>query len=129
MEHSGVSPEAVAAFCCSCQGEGTVPVGRDGRALMNAITWADMRGAARIQAHARGWLNIAGYDVRRLARWVRITGGAPSLTGNDPAAHMLLVRDAFPAVYRATYKFLNVLDYVNLRLTGRFVATYDSILT
>lgn len=129
MGHSGVSPEDVAALCCSCQGEGTVPVGRDGRALMNAITWADMRGAARIQAHARGWLNIAGYDARRLVRWVRITGGAPSLTGNDPAAHMLLVRDVFPTVYRATYKFLNVLDYMNLRLTGRFVATYDSILT
>ena len=129
LEHSGVSPEAVAAVCCSCQGEGTVPVDRDGRALMNAITWADMRGAARIRAHARGWLNFAGYDARRLLRWVRITGGAPSLTGKDPAAHMLLVRDEFPDVYRATYKFLNVLDYLNLRLTGRFVATHDSILT
>ncbi len=126
---TAVRPEAVAAVCCSCQGEGTVPVDRGGRALMNAITWADMRGASRIQAQARGWLNVEGYDVMRLMRWVRLTGGAPSLSGKDPAAHMLLVRDQFPEIYRATYKFLNVLDYLNLRLTGRFVATYDSILT
>ena len=53
----------------------------------------------------------------------------PSLTGKDPAAHMLLVREKFPEVYARTYKFLNVLDYLNLRLTGRFAATFDSILT
>ncbi|HEX9188810.1 MAG TPA: FGGY-family carbohydrate kinase [Vicinamibacteria bacterium] len=129
MAQGGVPPEAVAGVCCSCQGEGTVPVDRGGRALMNALTWADMRGAALIRAQARGWVNVAGYGARRLARWLRITGGAPALTGSDPAAHMLLVRDRFPEVYRATHKFLNVLDYVNLRLTGRFVATHDSILT
>jgi xylulokinase len=39
------------------------------------------------------------------------------------------VRDRFPEVYARTYKFLNVLDFLNLRLTGRFAATYDSILT
>ena len=53
----------------------------------------------------------------------------PSLTGKDPAAHMLLVRERFPEIYDRTYKFLNVLDYLNLRLTGRFTATFDSILT
>ena len=129
MGQGGVPPQAVAGVCCSCQGEGTVPVDGDGRALMNAITWADMRAAALIREHARGWPNVAGYDARRLLRWLRITGGAPALTGSDPSAHMLLVRDRFPEVYRATHKFLNVLDYMNLRLTGRFVATCDSILT
>ncbi len=51
------------------------------------------------------------------------------MTGKDPAAHMLLVRERFPEIYARTYKFLNVLDYLNLRLTGRFAATFDSILT
>jgi xylulokinase len=53
----------------------------------------------------------------------------PSMTGKDPAGHMLLIRDAFPAVYAATYKFLNALDFLNLRLTGEFVASADSIVT
>jgi len=42
---------------------------------------------------------------------------------------MLLIRERFPEVYARTYKFLNVLDYLNLRLTGRYAATFDSILT
>jgi len=62
-------------------------------------------------------------------RFVRLTGGMPSMTGKDPSAHMLFVRDSMPERYAQTYKFLNVLDYINLRLTGEFVATFDSILT
>ena len=53
----------------------------------------------------------------------------PSASGKDPAAHMLFIRNHYPDVYAKTYKFLNVLDYLNLRLTGVFAATYDSILT
>ncbi len=51
------------------------------------------------------------------------------MTGKDSAGHMLFIRDTRPELYARTYKFLNVLDYLNLRLTGRFVATFDSILT
>ena len=51
------------------------------------------------------------------------------MTGKDQAGHMLFIRDAQPELYANTYKFLNVLDYLSLRLTGQFVATYDSILT
>ncbi|HSD84122.1 MAG TPA: FGGY family carbohydrate kinase, partial [Anaerolineae bacterium] len=121
--------ETIKAICCSTQGEGTVPVDRAGNALMNCILWMDMRGAPYLQRRARGAINVAGVDVVKLLRWIRLTGGMPSLTGKDPAAHMLLVREKFPDVYARTYKFLNVLDYLNLRLTGRCAATFDSILT
>jgi len=121
--------EAIKAICCSTQGEGTVPVDRDGSALMNCILWMDMRGAPYLQKNARGLINVAGADAIKLLQWIRLTGGMPSLTGKDPAAHMLLVREKFPDVYEHTYKFLNVLDYLNLRLTGCLAATFDSILT
>jgi len=129
LTKTGLFPSAVAAICCSCAGEATVAVDREGRALRNAILYADTRGMQHIRRQVRGIVNAFGYDALKLVRWIRLTGGAPSLTGKDPAAHMLLVRDDFPEVYAATYKFLNVLDYMNLRLTGRFVATPDSILT
>lgn len=126
----GLAPlQAVRAVCCSTQGEGTVAVDRDGQPLMNCILWMDMRGAPYVRKNVRGALNVAGYDPLKLARWIRLTGGLPSLTGKDPSAHMLLIKEAYPEVYARTYKFLNVLDYINLRLTGRFVATVDSILT
>jgi xylulokinase len=120
---------AVRAVCCSTQGEGTVPVDRDGRELMNAVLWMDMRGAEPLRRQFGGLVNLQGASLRRVLRWIRITGGMPSMTGKDPAGHMLLIRDRFPEVYARTHKFLNVLDFMNLRLTGRFVATHDSILT
>jgi len=126
--HSGPASD-VAAVCCSTQGEGTVPVDREGRALMDCILWMDMRGAPHLRRQFGGLANLHGMSLPRIRRWTRLTGGMPSPTGKDPAAHMLLVRDAFPEVYERTYKFLNALDYLNLRLTGRFVATFDSILT
>ncbi|MGD8625028.1 MAG: FGGY-family carbohydrate kinase [Anaerolineae bacterium] len=126
----GLAPSrAIRAVCCSTQGEGTVPVDEDGQALMNCVLWMDMRGAPYLRQQARGVVNLLGVDLFKLLRWIRLTGGMPSLTGKDPAGHMLLVRERFPEVYARTYKFLNVLDYMNLRLTGRFVATFDSILT
>lgn len=126
----GVVPaSAIVAVCASTQGEGTVAVDRDGQPLGNAISWMDARGAEHVRRMASGPLRVAGYDAIKLLRWIRLAGGAPSLSGKDPAAHMLFVRDERPHVYEKTYKFLNVLDYLNLRLTGRFVATYDSILT
>ncbi len=56
-----------------------------------------------------------GLGLSSTLRWIRLTGGMPSLTGKDPAGHMLLIRDRFPEIYARTYKFLNVLDYLNLR--------------
>lgn len=126
---SGVPAHSIRAVCCSSQGEGTVAVNREGEPLHNAILWMDSRGAANLKRHARGLINIEGYALSRLLRWVRYTGGAPSVTGKDPAAHMLYIRDEFPGVYEQTYKFLNVLDFLNLKLTGRFAATVDSIAT
>ncbi len=113
----------VRAVCCSTQGEGTVPVDENGRTLGNCILWMDMRGASHLKKQL-GYLPAA-----KILRFVRLTGGMPSMTGKDPAGHMLFIRETQPELYAKTYKFLNVLDYLNLRLTGRFVATFDSILT
>ncbi|WKZ40147.1 MAG: FGGY-family carbohydrate kinase [Anaerolineales bacterium] len=119
----------VEAVCCSTQGEGTVPVDQDGNALGNCILWMDMRGAPHLKNQLGGWLNIDGISLDKILRFVHLTGGMPSTTGKDPAGHMLFLRDTQPEIYDQTYKFLNVLDYLNLRLTGRFTATFDSILT
>ena len=124
-----VNVESILAVCCSTQGEGTVAVDRDGNALMNCVMWMDMRGASHLKQITGGFPEVSGYAASKLARWIKLTGGVPSLTGKDPSAHMLFIRDEFPEIYAMTYKFLNVLDYMNLCLSGRFVATPDSILT
>ena len=49
-----VSRKAIRAVCCSTQGEGTVPVDREGNALMNCILWMDMRGAPCLGEQFKG---------------------------------------------------------------------------
>ncbi|MGC5031259.1 xylulokinase [Micromonospora sp. DT229] len=120
---------AVTTVCASTQGEGTIAVDSAGEPLTPCISWLDMRGAPHLRRQFGGFPAYQGMSVRRIARWLRLTGGMPSPTGKDPAAHMLLVRDQLPQVYARTAAFLNVLDWINLKLTGRTVATVDSILT
>jgi xylulokinase len=120
---------AVTTVCSSTQGEGTIPVDAAGLPLTDCVTWLDMRGAAHLRRQFGGFPSYGGMSVRRIARWLRLTGGMPSATGKDPAAHMLFIRDELPEVYERTATFLNVLDWINLKLTGRTVATVDSILT
>jgi xylulokinase len=59
---------------------------------------------------------------------MRLTGGAPGFAGKDPLCHILWIRRQKPDIYQQAYKFLEPKDYVNLCFTGKFAATYDSIL-
>ena len=99
----------VIAVCCSTQGEGTVAVDQAGTALGNAILWMDMRGAPYLRRQLNGWININGAGLSNVLRFVRLTGGMPSMTGKDPAAHMIFIRDAARSIRAHTHKFLNVL--------------------
>jgi xylulokinase len=121
--------DRVCAICANTQGEGTLPVTEDGTPLCNAILWMDSRGEPYLKEQMRGLVNISGYGATKLLRFLRLTGGAPSLTGKDPAGHMIYLREAQPEIFNRAHKFLNVLDYVNFKLCGRMVATYDSLLT
>ena len=126
--HSDVAKD-VFTICCSTQGEGTVAVDKQGQPLTNCILWMDMRGAKNLKRQLKGIINIDGAALSKVLYYIRLTGGMPSMTGKDPSAHMLYLRDEMPQIYAQTYRFLNVLDYINLRLTSRYAATVDSILT
>ena len=120
----------VVAVCCSTQAEGTVCVDKQGIALGRAMLWLDMRGAAAIRRRmGAGRFNLAGYHPLKLWQSIRLTGGIAALSGKDSAGHIAYICDHEPARYASTYKFLNVLDYMNMRLTGRMCATADSMLT
>ncbi len=126
INHGLVPADKVVGVCAATHGSGTVPVDRDGTCLMNAMIWLDSRGAGLMRELARGLFNVDGYDILRVPRWLRITGGAPTLAGKDPIGHILYIKRTFPDVYQRTYKFLDVVDYIDFRLTGKFVATIDT---
>ncbi len=125
---ASVSASKVAAVSVTSQWSGTVPVDADGEPLGNAIIWMDSRGAPYLDSlTAASPVRFDGYGPVRARRWVSVTGGAPSGSGKDPIAHILYLRHEQPDVYAAAATFLEPKDYLNLRLTGRVVASYDSI--
>jgi xylulokinase len=118
----------IAAVSVTTQWSGTVPVDKDGSHLMNAIIWMDCRGSEALKETLSSPIKIEGYPPLKLMNWLKLTGGAPSSSGKDPLAHILWLKRDCSEVYSRTYKFLEPKDYINLRLTGKFAATYDSIL-
>jgi xylulokinase len=127
LADSGVAPWDIVGVGCTSQWSGTVPVDDGGSAIGPAITWMDSRGARAVRETVRGALNVQGYSAPKLARWVRRTGGIPSLSGKDPVGHIHFLRQQRPDVYAAAAVFLEPVDYLNLRLTGLARASHDSI--
>ena len=123
-----VPKDDIIAVSVTTQWSGTVPVDRDGRNLMNAIIWMDSRGAEALNEVLRGPIKIGGYPPLKLMSWMKLAGGAPSLSGKDPISHILWLKKECPEIYRQSYKFLEPKDYINLRLTGKFAGSYDSML-
>jgi sugar (pentulose or hexulose) kinase len=118
-------PERVAAIGIAAQMCGVVPVDRDGAALANALIWMDTRSSAIAEKLIGGIIEIGGYGVLNLARWMRVTGGAPNPSGRDPPSKMLWLRENRPDVWACVHKLLDVKDYLVHRATGRFVTSYD----
>jgi xylulokinase len=127
LAQAAVSDEDLIGVGCTAQWSGTVAVGADGAPLMRAIIWMDSRGNHAIRNVASGAVNVLGYDPRKILRWVQVTGGAPGLSGKDPVSHILFIRDALPDIYERTVTFLEPVDYLNLKMTGRTCASFDSI--
>ncbi|MAT98371.1 MAG: xylulose kinase [Anaerolineaceae bacterium] len=127
LEKGAVSTEKIVALGCTAQWSGTVAVDGNGRPLMNAIIWMDSRGAPYVHQITNGPAKIEGYEVGKLIPWLRLTGGIPVRSGKDPIAHILFIKHQLPHIYQQTYKFLEPKDYLNLKLTGKFAASFDSI--
>jgi len=122
---SGVAPGAVVAFAVTGQWGSTVPVDPEGRPVGRARTWQD-NSAARYSREVIGG-PVLGYHPLRLATWIRRTAGAPSPLGGDPVSHLLgYLRDE-PDVAARTRWFLEPVDFLTMRLTGRASATAASM--
>ena len=125
-----VAADDVVAMSVTTQWMTTVAVGADGHHIGNAISWMDTRGARYASAAAGGGLVVptVGYNAKKLRQWLRVTGGVPSRTGKDPVGQMLFLKHERPEIYEAAAVFLEPMDYLNLRLTGRAVASWDTIV-
>ncbi len=117
----------IVAVCPNTQGAGTVPIDREGNCVGNAIIWLDTRGAKWNARLMQGPINFQGLDIFKLTRWVRLTGAMPVSSGKDFVGHVLFLKNERPEVYQRAHKLLEVNGYVDYRLSGRLIATPDTM--
>lgn len=127
LAKTGVNVKHIHAVCCTSQWSGTVPVDEKGKHMDNAIIWMDSRGAEHIKKLVDGPVKMSGYGIFKVLKWLRLTNGAPGLSGKDPLAHILYIKNEKPDLYNRVHKFLEPNDYLTARLTGRICSSFDSI--
>lgn len=111
----------------TAQWSNTVPVDENGKAIFNCINWMDSRGAEYIEKITNGLLKVDGYDIFKILKWIKYTGGGPTKSGKDPIAHILYLKHKEPEIYNRAYKFLEAKDFLNAWLCGKIVSSYDGI--
>lgn len=116
-EVTAAQPDAAATVTsigvCS-QYSSIVPVDGDGAPAGPLITYMDQRGTARC------W-DLMEQHPDAFTTWVE-RHGIPPIGGGLSLAHLLHLQHDQPEVHARTAAWLEVMDFVNLRLTGRVAA-------
>jgi xylulokinase len=107
---SDVKPEQVIAVAVSSQGETTITLDAQGKAIYPAMVWLDNRATDQ-----------AAFLAKRFGAEVYIRTGIPEIVATWPACKILWIRQNEPDVFERAAKFVLVQDYLVYRLTGRIV--------
>lgn len=116
--HSDAAAEVVTIGVCS-QYSSIVPIDESGRAIAPLKMYLDSRGADHC------W-EILGTHPAAFETWVS-HHGIPPIGAGLSLSHLLHFQLDEPSVHERTAAYLEVMDLVNLRLTGRVRATQCSM--
>jgi len=100
----------IKAVSLSSQGGSMVPVDQSGIPVRRAISWMDKRGEKQ-----RAQLDYNKADDH----YYNLTGSR--LTDGGNLIQIKWLRDNEPETFSKTYKFLSTIDYINYKLTGKYV--------
>ena len=105
-----VFPEKIGAIGLSTQGASMLATDRDGKPLCDVMTWMDSRAAKEVEALDCA---IGAEEIYRKCGW--------PLTPAGDAAKILWLKNNMPEVYNSAANFPSTIEFVNKKLTGRFV--------
>ncbi len=121
-ELTAAQPDLVAGVTavgvCS-QYSSIVPVDASARPVGPMVTWRDHRGTDR------SWDIMARHEDA-FQTWIDVHG-IPPVGGGLALAHILFLQHDRPDIHEATSAYLEPMDYVTARLTGRITATQHSM--
>ncbi|MEM2875469.1 MAG: FGGY-family carbohydrate kinase [Candidatus Bathyarchaeia archaeon] len=118
LKISGINTEDVISICVSGT-NACVPVGRNGRALMNAVMQLDTR-----SVRFADWiLHVLGED-----RVFQITGNRVA-SGTFIAPTILWIRENRPDIFDKTYKFMVPTGFATMKLTDEYTIDWSRCST
>lgn len=121
----GIDPTRVIGVAISGQWASTVPVDEEGIPVADCLMWTDTHGAKYSEQKFGG--PVSGYNAKMLATWLRRSGGVPSHFGSDPVSHMLYLLNDRPEVTQKARWFMEPVDYLAMRFTGKAAASAMSM--
>jgi xylulokinase len=107
----------IGAVAVTSQYMSTIPVAGDGMPTGPCVLWMDTRGAEH---------NLSLLTDEAFMLFVERHGLIPLPSGNDGVAHIHVLRTVHPDAYAAAAAFVEPMDYINARLTGRVCATQST---
>lgn len=110
LANANVQREEIIGLGVSSQGETTIAVDANGRALRRALVWLDNRATNQARQIA------AQFDLKQV---YAITGD-PEIVATWTACKILWLKQNEPDVFSRAHKFILVEDFLLHRLTGRF---------
>ena len=125
MEESGVPAGEIRGLSFCSQMQGLILVDRDGVPVRRSMSYMDQRATREIEEGLARGITVAGMNVRKQVRSLRITGAVAGSV-KDPVWKYNWVKHNEPEVFARVHKWLDVKEYLILQCTGEFVMTLDS---
>lgn len=110
LEKINNDAEKIIAIGTTSQGETIVPVDKNGDPLRNAIVWIDTRSVEEAEEIRQNFDSFEMYKIT----------GQPDADTSWPASRIRWLRKHEPEIFKKTYKFLLLEDFIAYKLTGGF---------
>ncbi|KYC58723.1 MAG: gluconokinase [Heyndrickxia coagulans] len=111
---SGVDPSEIKLVSFSSAMHSLIAVDKDGKPLTNCITWADARAAKWAKKIKDEW---HGQDIYRRT-------GTP-IHPMSPLSKMTWLRHDVPELFKKTFKFIGIKEYIFYRFFGQYIVDYS----
>ncbi|MGE5679026.1 MAG: xylulokinase [Pseudomonadota bacterium] len=125
LEISGIPSESIKGISFCSQMQSLVLVDHNGEPVRRAMSYMDQRAVKEFDIGIRNGLRVAGVNVFKLLKSLRITG-AVAASVKDPVWKYKWVEKNEPDSFKAAYKWLDVKEFLICKCTGEFVMTRDS---
>ncbi|AEH54132.1 gluconate kinase [Heyndrickxia coagulans 2-6] len=111
---SGVDPSEIKLVSFSSAMHSLIAVDKGGKPLTNCITWADARAAKWAKKIKDEW---HGQDIYRRT-------GTP-IHPMSPLSKMTWLRHDVPELFKKTFKFIGIKEYIFYRFFGQYIVDYS----